>query len=74
MFKIVTEYLDDCIEQENGLYSPNIGSPGMDSFIEEEQNKPKRINPNVRYDKAFDITKPLAEYIAMQNKGGFVEQ
>ena len=46
----------------------------MDSFIEQEQNKRKRIKPNVRYNKAFDATKPLTEYLAMQDKTEFVEK
>ena len=69
-----TEYQDDDREPEIGFSSSNLGSPGMDSFIEEEQNKRKRIKPNVRYNKAFDATKPLTEYLAMQDKTEFVEQ
>ena len=69
-----TEYQDDDRAPEIGFSSSNLESPGMDSFIEEEQNKRKRIKPNVRYNKAFDATKPLTEYLAMQDKTEFVEQ
>ena len=40
-----------------------LGSPGMEYLIDEQMEAEKRIPKNVKFNKAFDISKVCAEYI-----------
>ena len=52
---------------------PEPGSPGMEHIIEEEQTNARKIKPNVKYNKAYEATKPLTEYLALVNQDDFLD-
>ena len=68
---------DDQMEDDDDQAAGEIpvpASPGMEHMIEEEQNKAKRLKPNVKYNQAFEATKGLTQYLAQVKGSEFKEQ
>ena len=57
-----------------GFDTDNPGSPGMEQLIEEQQNKAKKIKPNVKYNKVYEATKPLTDYLSLVEQDSFLCQ
>ena len=47
-----------------GNVNSQLGSPGMEHLIEEQEKANLRLKKNVKYNRAFDTAKVAAEYLS----------
>ena len=48
-----------------------LASPGMEHLIKEQMEENKKMKPNVKFNKAFDVAKVCAEYLSKYNTESF---
>ena len=70
------DYHEETFEDDNeALFElDEPSSPGMILFLDEEDSRPRKMKANVKYNKAFEATKILTQFLAQVNNEDFLDQ